>query len=99
MRQSAHSFRPLTSDEREQIFVVRLAVVEGRAGESIAELAERVESPWTPEAIAVVNRRPADTPLAEGELVKLGLRRGYAAPDPPRPPKGPPRPPVIDRRS
>lgn len=94
MRKSAHSFRPLTNAERKQIFVVQLAVVEGRAGESVAALAERVGSPWTPDAIAVVNRRPVDTPLAFGELVKLGLRRSYAPPEPPEPPG----PRVIDRR-
>ena len=99
MRKSAHSFRALTDAEIDGIYVTELAVVEGWDGETIAALAERVDSPWTPAAIAVVNRRPVERPLEQGELIKLGLKRSYAPPDPPRPPKGPPRPPVIDRPS
>ena len=78
MRKSAHSFRPLTNEERAQILVTRLQVVEGEQGETIAELAERVGTPWSVEAISVVNRKPATTTLEAGELIKVGIQNSYA---------------------
>jgi len=80
MRKSAHSFRPLTDEERSQILVTRLQVVEAEQGETIAELAERVETPWVVQAIAVVNRKPATAILEAGELMKVGIENSYAAP-------------------
>ena len=78
MRKSAHSFRPLADEERSQILVTRLRVVEGEQGETIAELAERVGTPWSADAISVVNRKPANTPLEAGELLKVGIQNSYA---------------------
>jgi predicted Zn-dependent protease len=78
MAKSAHSFRPLTAEELSGILVAQLVVVEGREGESIASLAERAGSPWTVEAIAVVNRRSASAPLDAGELMKVGVQKSYA---------------------
>ncbi len=78
MRKSAHSFRPLSDEERSQIQVTRLRVVEGEQGETLAELAERVGTLWSVEAISVVNRKPATTTLAAGELIKVGIRNSYA---------------------
>jgi predicted Zn-dependent protease len=79
MRKSAHSFRPLSDEERSQILVTRLQVVAGEQGETIAELAERVGTPWSVEAISVVNRKPATTALEAGELMKVGIQNSYAA--------------------
>lgn len=79
MRKSAHSFRPLSDEERSQILVTRLQVVEGEQGETIAELAERVGTPWSADAIAVVNRKPVTTPLEAGELLKVGIQDIYAS--------------------
>jgi predicted Zn-dependent protease len=79
MRKSAHSFRPLSDEERSQILVTRLQVVEGKQGETIAELAERVGTPWSADAIAVVNRKPVTTPLEAGELLKVGIQDSYAS--------------------
>lgn len=79
MRKSTHSFRALSDDERSQILVTQLQIVEAKQGESIAELAERVESPWSAEAISVVNRIPAGEILQAGEIVKVGIRKSYAA--------------------
>lgn len=98
MRKSAHSFRPLTEEELSGILVAQLVVVEGREGESIAGLAERVGTPWSVEAIAVVNRRSSADPLAAGELLKVGIQKSYevrkpaTSEDPDEPPT------VIDRR-
>lgn len=79
MRGSAHSFRALTNEERASILVVKLRVVEARRGESIAELAERVKTPWSVDVIAVVNGIPAGEPLEAGELIKVGLQESYTA--------------------
>ena len=78
MRKSAHSFRPLGDEERSQIMVTRLRVVEGEQGETIAEFAERVGTPWSVAVISVVNRKPATTTLAAGELIKVGIQNSYA---------------------
>ena len=78
MRKSAHSFRPLGDEERSQIMVTRLRVVEGEQGETIAEFAERVGTPWSVAVISVVNRTPATTTLAAGELIKVGIQNSYA---------------------
>lgn len=81
MRKSAHSFRPLSNEERAHILVVKVHVVESREGETLAELAERVETPWTAEAISVVNRKPVAEPLQDGELMKVGIQENYATED------------------
>lgn len=77
MRRSAHSFRALAEPELAQILVAQLDVVEARPGETIAELAERVGTSWTVEAIAVVNRKPAGKPLSAGEPIKVGIQKPY----------------------
>ena len=97
MRQSASSFRALDQEERSQILVTQLAIVEARQGESITELSERVESPWSAQAISVVNRKPASAPLTAGERIKVGLRKSYVvrprsvSPTPSEPPISLPR--------
>jgi len=98
MRKSAHSFRSLTREELSGILVAQLVVVEGREGESIAGLAERVGTPWTVEAIAVVNRRSPADPLAAGELVKVGIQKSYEVRKPATTEEPDEPPTVIDRR-
>ena len=78
MRRSAHSFRPLSREERSQVRITQLQVLEGDGGESIVEFAERVGTPWSTEAIAVVNRKPIGETLKTGELMKIGIERSYA---------------------
>ena len=78
MRKSAHSFRPLTKIELANILVVKLEIVEGLQDETIPELAERVGTPWTPDAIGVVNRKPVAEPLTGGDLMKVGIKESYA---------------------
>ena len=78
MRQSAHSFRPLTNEERAQIPITQLQILEGERGETLAEFAERIETPWSIKAISVVNRKPATATLELGELLKVGIQRSYA---------------------
>ena len=98
MGKSAHSFRPLTAEELSGILVSQLVVVEGREGETIAALAERVGTPWSVDAIAVVNRRSASDPLAAGELVKVGIQKSYAVRRPAAAENVVESPSVTDRR-
>ncbi|TFH50450.1 MAG: hypothetical protein E4H01_02385 [Lysobacterales bacterium] len=77
MRKSANSFRALSADEISQIQVIKLQIVAARQGESIAELAERVKTPWSAEAISVVNHKSATAPLEVGELLKVGIHKIY----------------------
>lgn len=79
MRTSAHSFRALDDEERAQILFTQLQIVEGKQGETIAELAQRVKTPWSAAAISVVNRKPATATLEAGELIKVGIQKSYAA--------------------
>ena len=78
MRGSAQSFRPLTNEERSNILVVKLEVVEGRQGETIAQMAERAETIWSPEVIAVINRKTVTERLEPGEPIKVGIQENYA---------------------
>jgi predicted Zn-dependent protease len=78
MRRSAHSFRPLSDEERAQIRITQLQILTGERGETLSEFAERVETPWSSEAISVVNRKPATATLEAGELMKVGIERSYA---------------------
>jgi len=77
MQQSAHSFRVLTDEEISSILVLKLHVVEGREAESLAELAERVGTPLTPETISLINGKPVDALLEAGEPVKVGIKESY----------------------
>ena len=78
MTKSAHSFRPLADEERANIAVLKLRVVEARGGESIAELSERVQTPLTPQTVAVMNRKSIDARLEQGEPLKVGIRERYS---------------------
>ena len=98
MTQSANSFRPLSDEERSQIKVAQLETAEAGQGESFAALAERVKSPWSAEAIAVVNGKPVDAKLAAGELIKVGILERYAW-KPRHPPAVPVDQPAVSRRS
>ena len=88
LRASAHSFRALTNEERSHIVVVKVRVVESQQGETIAELAERIETPWNVEVISVVNRKPATQTLQGGELIKVGIPENYATYDEEPTPRG-----------
>ena len=79
MSKSAHSFRALTDEERAGILVLKLKVVEAREGETLAELAERVQTPLTLATVSIINRISMDARLEAGEPVKVGLRERYAS--------------------
>lgn len=69
----AQSLRPLTSAERSGITGLRLAVVQARAGETLAQLGQRTGNRWSLEETAVANAIRPDARLAAGDLVKIAL--------------------------
>jgi len=79
MRQTAQSFRALSGEERSQIRVVKLEIVKAEQNETITMLAERVKTPWSPQAIAMANRKPLTETLTTGERLKVGLFKAYVA--------------------
>jgi predicted Zn-dependent protease len=81
-RAFARSFRELRDDEREQIDDLRLRTVPARAGETLAQLYERVENEWNLHEMAVANGVPPDRELEAGFLVKIARREPYRAMNP-----------------
>ena len=69
----ARSLRPLSSAERGSITGLRLAVVQARGGESLAQLGQRTGNRWSLEETAVANAIRPDARLEAGHLVKIAL--------------------------
>jgi predicted Zn-dependent protease len=79
-RKFAHSFRPLTPEDRAQVTELRLRVVSALPGESIDALSQRVGNEWSSFYTAVANALPIGAPLAGGTLVKVAVREAYLGP-------------------
>lgn len=75
------SFRALTKVELGRVQVVRLTIVEARAGETLAELGARAGSVWPVDVIAVVNAREIGDALEAGDLVKVAVSRPVGSAD------------------
>ncbi|MHC4770063.1 MAG: hypothetical protein ACYTEI_15350, partial [Planctomycetota bacterium] len=73
IRATAQSFRPLTEAERESIPVLRLRLVEARAGESLAQLGLRSGNAWSARETSVMNGIPAGELLDGGRVVKIAV--------------------------
>ncbi|MHC4421472.1 MAG: M48 family metalloprotease [Planctomycetota bacterium] len=80
IRATAQSFRPLTRQERDSISVVRLRLVEARAGESLAQLGLRSGNAWSVKETAVMNGISTGEPLDEGRVVKIAVIEPYRQP-------------------
>jgi predicted Zn-dependent protease len=80
-RRFAHSFRPLTPEDREAITELRLRTVRARPGESLAALSARSGNEWSETYTGVVNRLVLGEPLAPGTRVKVAVREPYASPE------------------
>ena len=79
MAKSAQSFRGLSAAEASQIQVVRLKVVAAEQGESLSQLARRVDSVWSVEELAAANRKSSDESLKAGDLIKAAVIEPYEA--------------------
>jgi predicted Zn-dependent protease len=85
-RRFAHSFRPLTAEERAGITELRLRTSRAREGETLAELSERSGNEWDLTYTAIVNEFFVDDRLAAGQRVKVAVREPHEDPGaaPPR---------------
>ena len=69
----ARSLRALSAAERSSITGLRLAVVQARSGETLAQLSQRSGNRWSLDETAVANALPRDARLEGGRLVKVAL--------------------------
>jgi predicted Zn-dependent protease len=73
----AQSFRPLSDSERALVKEQRVRIVEGREGESLAELSRRSGNAWSVAETAVMNGLNETSRLRAGELVKIAVERPF----------------------
>ncbi|HTU02766.1 MAG TPA: M48 family metalloprotease, partial [Candidatus Sulfotelmatobacter sp.] len=75
--QSVQSFRAMTPADAAGLRETRLRVTTARAGESLADLARRSRSVWSPEELAIANGLPADARLKAGQPIKVAVSEPY----------------------
>ena len=80
-RETAASFRPLTTGEWAGIREARLRLVRARADERLGVLVARAHGAWSAAMAAVANALEADTPLDAGTLVKVATLEPYTPRD------------------
>jgi predicted Zn-dependent protease len=83
-RKFAHSFRPLTPEDRLEITELRLRIAHARPGETLEALCERTGNEWSPFHTAVANGLQVGAALPGGTPVKIALREPYQGPREPR---------------
>jgi predicted Zn-dependent protease len=76
-RQMVRSVRALSAEDRASIQVDRLKLVRARAGETIPELSRRTGNAYDVHRTAIANDLEVTSRLAEGRLVKIGVREPY----------------------
>ncbi len=75
--EASGSFHRLTPEERKEIFEDRVRIASAQEGETLEALAERTESQWDAEVIAVANGLDEAVVLEEGQLVKITKKEHY----------------------
>jgi len=76
-RAVTRSFRPLTPKEKALVRVTRLALVQGRGGESLGALSARTANELDLATTAVVNDLFVDERLQDGQWIKIGRAEVY----------------------
>jgi len=76
-KQMVRSLRPLTAEERAAIEVNRLRLARARAGETIPEFSARTKNVYDVHRTAIANDVQVGARLADGELLKIGVRIPY----------------------
>ena len=76
-RETAASFRPLTTSERRAIRETRLRIARARHGETIGDVVRRAGSAWSAEEAAVANEVAPGDVLAGGRPVKVTMTEPY----------------------
>ena len=74
---TTRSFRQLTGDERETVFVSRLRIAHAQKGETIDALSRRSGNAWDIERTAVANGLFGPTVFSEGTPLKIALTEPY----------------------
>lgn len=77
IRETAMSFRALTSQERASIMETRMRIVSAGSNESLARLSERTRNVWDLKMTSVVNGIQPDRPLKEGQLIKIAVSQPF----------------------
>ncbi len=77
-RETAVSFRPLTTGERRAIRETRLRIAGARQGETIGDVVRRAGSAWSADEAAVANEVAPGDVLAGGRPVKVAITEAYA---------------------
>ena len=73
----SHSFRPLTKQDKANIKINKVQVVEARQGETITSLSKRVHNKLNLELTSVVNDKTATEKLDKGTLIKVVNEQNY----------------------
>jgi predicted Zn-dependent protease len=76
-KQMVRSLRPLTAEERVAIEINRLRLARARAGETIPEFSARTKNVYDVHRTAIANDVEVGARLAEGQLMKIGVRGPY----------------------
>jgi predicted Zn-dependent protease len=71
------SFRPLSSDERNNIREKRIRLVKAQGGETVKALTDRSRSAWKASQVAVANGLQESDTLKEGQLMKITIEEPY----------------------
>ena len=74
----AKTFRPKTKAELASIKERRLRIAKARRGETLRRLLERTNAALSPAQAAVGNDMEMDTPLTDGQLVKIVVEQPYS---------------------
>jgi predicted Zn-dependent protease len=74
---TTRSFRPMTPELLAEVSVLRLALAEARAGESLGDLGGRSRNAWGVAETAAWNGLSLGAPLRAGGLVKVAERAPY----------------------
>ncbi len=86
---TARSFRAINAEERDQVKVMKLEVVEAQRGETLASLSARTGNALPLPETGVLNSIFLDARLQDGQLVKIGRATRY---EPARETSEPPEP-------
>jgi len=74
---TARSFRPMTRELLANVSELRLRLVKAQSSETLAELAKRSGTDWTPMELGVINGLQATHRFKGGELVKITKAEAY----------------------
>jgi predicted Zn-dependent protease len=78
---TTRSFRSLPPELLSRVSGLRLALVEARAGETLAALGARSGNAWSPAETAAWNGRTPGAPLGGGELLKIARTVPWSGPE------------------